>query len=113
MPKTQKSPRGRFPFDLPAGLQVLKRYSQYLEVYDPIALGTKGSPGFFGEPCSVARVALMLAKQVAPHRYAGIEPALRSVRWTKGQKVEDLKSYINLVIEGLDGIVSNELERVE
>lgn len=113
IPSFKEQVKGREAIFLEANLQVLKRYRQYLEDYDPITLGTKGSPGFFGEPCSVARVALMLAKQVAPQRYAGIEPALKSVRWTKGQKVEDLKSYINLVIEGLDGTVSNELERVE
>jgi len=113
IPSFKEQVKGREAIFLEANLQVLKRYRQYLEDYDPITLGTKGSPGFFREPCTVARVALMLAKQVAPHRYAGIEPALRSVRWTKEQKVEDLKSYINLVIEGLDGIVSNELERVE
>jgi len=105
IPSFKEQVKGREAIFLEANLQVLKRYRQYLEDYDPIALGTKGSPGFFREPISVARVALMLAKQVAPHRYAGIEPALRSVRWSKEQRVEDLKSYINLVIESLDEIV--------
>ena len=113
IPSFKEQVKGREAIFLEANLQVLKRYRQYLEDYDPITLGTKGSPGFFREPCTVAQVALMLAKQVAPRRYAGIEPALRSIRWTKEQKVEDLRSFINLVIEGLDGIVSNELERVE
>ncbi len=55
----------------------------------------------------------MLAKQVAPDKYAAIEPALKRVRWPKEQRVEDLKSYINLVLEGLDGISGNESERIE
>ncbi|UCG46976.1 MAG: hypothetical protein JSU94_15935 [Phycisphaerales bacterium] len=113
IPAFKEQVKGRELIFLAANLQVLKRYRQYLEDYDPVALGTKGSPGFFGEPCSVARVALMLAKQVAPQKYAAIEPELKSVRWTKEQKVEDLKSFINLVIEGLDGIVSNQSERLE
>ena len=110
IPSFKEQVKGREAIFLQANLQVLKRYRRYLEDYDPVALGTKGSPGFFGEPCSVARVALMLAKQVAPQKYAAIEPALGRVRWAKEQKVEDLKSYINLVIEGFDGIVVNQSE---
>ncbi|UCE48230.1 MAG: hypothetical protein JSW47_21850, partial [Phycisphaerales bacterium] len=108
VPSFKEQVKGREAIFLEANLQVLKRYRQYLEDYDPAALGTKGSPGFFREPCSVAQVALMLARQVAPHRYAGIEPSVTSVRWTKEQNVEDLRSFVNLVIEGLDGIVSDE-----
>ena len=100
--------KGREAIFLGANLRVLKRFRWYLENYDPEKLGTGGSPGFFREPCSVARVALMLAKQVDPKRYAEIEPAVTSVRWTKEQKIEDLKRFINLVITNLEGFVSNE-----
>lgn len=93
---------------LAANLRVLKKFKWYLENYDPERLGTGGSPGFFREPCSVAQVALMLAKQVDPQRYAKIEPAIISIRWTKKQKVQDLKDFLDLVITSLEGFVTKQ-----
>ena len=103
--------KGRERLFLAAHVAVLKKYRDYLDHYDPKALGTKGSPGVFREPCSVAQVALLMAKQVDPQRYAKIEPAVTSVRWTKEQNVEDLKRFIALVLDSLDGIPMNQEER--
>jgi len=100
--------KGRERIFLAANLRVLKRFQWYLGNYDPERLGTGGSPGFFREPCSVARVALMLAKQVEPRRYLQIEPAITRVRWTKEQNPADLRSFINLVVTSLNGFVSEE-----
>jgi hypothetical protein len=85
---------------LAANIRALKRYQWYLENYDSEKYSTAG---FFGEPCSIAQVALMLTKKVNPQKYAQIAPAITSVRWTREQKVEDLKNFIDLVITGLDG----------
>lgn len=100
--------KGRERIFLAANLRVLKRFQWYLGNYDPEMLGTGGSPGFFREPCSVARVALMLAKQVEPRRYLQIEPAITRVRWTKEQNPADLRSFINLVVTSLNSFVSEE-----
>jgi len=100
--------KGRERIFLAANLRVLKRFQWYLGNYDPERLGTGGSPGFFREPCSVARVALMLAKQVDPRRYLQIEPAITRVRWTEEQNPADLRSFINLVVTSLNGFVSEE-----
>ncbi|MCX5676648.1 MAG: hypothetical protein NTX87_16760 [Planctomycetota bacterium] len=101
--------KGREKLFLAAHVGVLKKYRDYLDNYDPKAMG--GSPGFFREPCSVAQVALLMAKQVDPQRYAKIEPAVTSVRWTREQNVEDLKRFIALVLDSLDGIPMNQEER--
>jgi hypothetical protein len=50
----------------------------------------------------------MLAKQVDPKRYAEIEPVVTSVRWPEKQNVEDLKSFVSLVVTGLEGVVPGE-----
>ncbi len=100
--------KGKEKLFLSANLCVLKKFKWYLENYDPKKLGTGGSPGFFREPCSVAQVALMLAKKVAPQRYAKIEPAITSIRWAEEQKVQDLSSFVNLVLISLDEFVSYE-----
>jgi hypothetical protein len=101
--------KGREKEFLVANLKVLQRYKKYLEEYDYQKLGTEeGSAGVFGEPCSVARVALMLAKQVNPSQYARIEPAITNVRWPMQQRIEDLKSFIDLVTTSLEGFVTEE-----
>ena len=100
--------KGKEGLFLAANMRVLKRFKWFLENYDPKKLGTEGSPGFFGEPCSVAQVALMLAKQVDSKRYAQIEPAITSIRWPKEQNVKDLKEYLDLVITSLDGFVTEQ-----
>jgi hypothetical protein len=64
--------------------------------------------GFFCEPCIIAQVALILAKQVAPQKYAEIEPEITSVRWPQKQNFSDLKSFLELVLKGTDGIVPQE-----
>ena len=95
--------QGREKLFLAANIQVLVRYQHYLRNYNAARLGTNGSPGVFREPCSVAQVAMMLAKRVDPQRYAGIERVLTSVRWGEEQKVEDLRSFVDLVLVNLKG----------
>ena len=89
---------------LAANLRVLKQYQWYLENYDTNKYRT---PGFFGEPCSIAQVALMLTKEVSPQRYAQIAPDIKKIRWPQEQKAEDLKSFIDLIVGQLDGIVAD------
>jgi hypothetical protein len=93
---------------LSANIRVLKKFDWYLENYDPKKLGTSGSPGFFCEPCSVAQVALMLTKQVDPQRYNSIESEIKSVQWPEEQQVQDLKEFIKLVLDRLEGVVPAE-----
>lgn len=100
--------KGKERLFLAANLRVLKRFKWYLENYDPKKLGTEGSPGFFREPCSVAQVALMLAKQVDSQKYAKIEPAITSIRMTKEQNVKELKDFLDLVLISLEGFVTEQ-----
>lgn len=104
----KKQVKGREEMFLSANLRVLKKFAWYLENYDPKKLGTDGSPGFFGEPCSVAQVALMLTKQVDPQRYNSIESEIKSVRWPEAQNIQDLKEFIKLVLDKLEGVVPTE-----
>ncbi|MHC4482966.1 MAG: hypothetical protein ACYSW4_05405 [Planctomycetota bacterium] len=107
-PLREQVKEGREKNFLAANLRVLKRFQWYLENYDPDKLGTGGSPGFFREPCSVAQMAMVLAKQIDPPKYAKVESGITSVRWTKEQKVQDLRSFISLVIRSLEGFVTEE-----
>ncbi|MHC4715034.1 MAG: hypothetical protein ACYTAN_17470, partial [Planctomycetota bacterium] len=96
--------KGREKIFLAANVRLLERYRDFLDTYDHKVLGTEeGSSGFFGEPCRVAQVALLLAKQIDAQHYARIEPAVTGVRWTREQKVEDLRRFIGLVLDSLDG----------
>jgi len=107
-PEFKEQVKGREELFLSANIRVLKKFAWYLENYDPKKLGTGGSPGFFREPCSVARVALMLTKQVDPQRYNSIESEIKSVRWPEEQNVQDLKEFIKLVLDRLEGVVPAE-----
>jgi hypothetical protein len=105
-PAFKKQVEGREAIFLAANLRSVKRYRWYLDTYDPEKLGT--DTPFFREPCSVARVALVLAERVDPKRYARIAPAIQSVRWPKEQDIEDVKKYLDLVIKSLCGLAPDE-----
>jgi hypothetical protein len=107
-PTFKEQVKGREELLLAANIRVLKKLAWYLENYDPKQLGTDGSPGFFGEACSVAQIALMLTKEVDPQRYAAIKPTITGVRWSKKQNVQDLKKFLNLVITSLNGVVPDD-----
>jgi len=47
----------------------------------------------------------MLTKQVDPQRYNSIEAEIKGVRWTEEQHVQDLKEFIKLVLDRLEGVV--------
>ena len=106
LPAFKKQVEGREAIFLAANLRTVKRYRWYLDNYDPEKLGS--STPFFAEPCEVARVALVLAERVDPKRYAEIEPAIQSVKWQEEQDIEDVKTYLDLVIKSLDGLVPDE-----
>lgn len=106
LPALKKQVEGRKAIFLAANLRTVKRYRWYLDNYDPATLGT--DKPFFCEPCSVAKVALMLAEKVDPKRFAEVAPTIQSVRWPEEQDIEDVKKYLDLVIKSLDGIVSDE-----
>jgi hypothetical protein len=95
--------RGREEMFLAAQVKVLQRYKLILDNFDPQTAGRR-TPGFFCEPCSVANVALLLAKQIDPQGYAEIEPAITGVRWSEEQRTKDLKDYIDLVLDSLKRI---------
>jgi len=108
--------KGREGLFLAANLRAIKRFRWYLDNYDAQKLGTEGTPGFFGEPCQVVIVALMLAKQVDPKKYNSIEPEITSVRWTKEQDVQQLKDFLDLVITDLEEFTNvqseNQLDKI-
>ena len=103
-PEFKEQIKGREKIFLAANIKVLKQFSWYIENYDPIKLGND-TPGFFGEPCSVARVALILTKQVDPQRYNSIESKIKDVRWSKEQNIQDVKDFIELVLVSIEGVV--------
>lgn len=105
-PAFSKQVEGREGIFLAANLRAVKRYRWYLDNYDPKKLGT--SMPFFCEPCSVAKVALMLAERVDPQRSAEIASAIHSVTWPRVQRMEDVKNYLDLVITSLAGVVADE-----
>jgi hypothetical protein len=105
-PTFSKQVEGREAIFLAANLRAVKRYRWYLDNYDPGKLGT--STPFFCEPCSVAKVALMLAERVDPKRSAETASAIQSVTWPKAQHIEDVKNYLDLVIKSLAGVVADE-----
>jgi hypothetical protein len=47
----------------------------------------------------------MLTKQVDPVLYERVSPAIKSVRWTREQRKEDLRQFLNLALDSLEGIV--------
>ena len=103
-PEYKKQIRGREEPFLRANLGVLRKFSLYLEECGHEQLETGGSVGFFREPCSVAQVALMLAKQIQPQIYVEIEPEIKSVTWSQRQSFHELKAYLDLVIGRLSRI---------
>ncbi len=96
--------KGRESVFLAAHVRVLEKYKQYLDTYDRNRPRMERMQGFFRQSCSVAQVALLLAKQIDPQGYARIEPQIRKVWWTKEQKVADLEEYIELVLDCLGHI---------
>jgi hypothetical protein len=50
----------------------------------------------------------MLTKQVDPQRYNSIESEIKNVRWSEEQNVQDLKEFIKLVLDRLEGVVPAE-----
>lgn len=96
--------RGREEVFLAANMKVLKQFSSYIDNFDPIKVGRK-KPSFFAEPCIVAQVAMMLAKQINPQRYNSIESKITEIRLPEEQNIQDVKQFINLVIESLEGFI--------
>ena len=80
-----------------ANYNTLLRYKEYLDERAPQGVRL----GFFGEPTWVANVALMLARQLDPVKFALIEPEISEVRLSKQQIPMELKNYIDLVVERL------------
>jgi hypothetical protein len=101
-PPFKEQIKGREQLFMDANIKVLKKYQQFLDIRPTDHVR------FFCEPLTVAKVALMLLKQVNPQKYAQIEPALASVRFREGQNIESLKTYINLAVAGLDPVVSDQ-----
>lgn len=92
--------RGREELFLRANIEVLKQYSSFIDSFDPEKIGTP-TP-FFTEPVAVARVALMLHKQVNPSQYDKTEPVIKPIRWSQQQNMSDVKQFIDLVIKQIE-----------
>ena len=98
-PKFRRQLKGREKLFLEAHIRVLRRYAWYMDHHD---FKKRASFGFWREPWCVAKVALMLTKQVDPERYARIAPKIDAVRFSKGQKPEELKRFVRLVLSSLE-----------
>jgi hypothetical protein len=102
LPPLKEQVKGREDLFLAAHVRALRRFQHYVDTFKPRE-GWK-TPGFFREPCSVAQITLLLAKQVDPKGYDKIMPALSTVRWSREQHIEDLKTFIDLVLDSLNCI---------
>ena len=102
LPPLKDQVKGKEDQFLAAHVKVLQRYKQYLDTFQPREAWK--TPGFFREPCAVAQVALLMAKEVDPQGYAKLMPAVSGVRWSREQHTEDLRSFIDLVLDGLKHI---------
>ena len=100
--------KGREEVFMSANLEVLRSFQTYMRTFDPESMGLAANelPPFFCEPCTVANVALMLLKQTDPVSFSRIIPEISSVRFPQEQRKEDLVNYIDLVIEKLDGVIT-------
>ncbi len=94
--------RGRENLFLEVNLDALRRYAWYLDKYDPKRLGTNGSPGFFGEPCSLVKVALLLTAEIDPAKYAVARDQLGKTLWDETQDVERLRDFLHAAIQLLE-----------
>ena len=94
----KKQAKGREKELLSANLYAIKQYCIFLNSYKPEDLGMEADqlPGFYCEPCSLVRVALLLTREVDPACYNQAEDAIRSVRWTQEQRVDDIRQYLNM-----------------
>ncbi len=82
---------------LEANLDVLHAYQDLLDRQgpdDPLL--------FFGEPCSIAQVALVLFAKVSPSNYQKIIEPISSVRWPEEQRKSDLRDFLNIVIDSIE-----------
>ncbi len=82
---------------LQAQIRVLKGFRAKLDL--PRA---DGSIGFFREPCSVATMAMVFLRQIAPAEYAALAPRMELFRFPREQNAEILKAYLDMVILALD-----------
>ncbi len=87
---------------LAAHVRVLQRFKHSLDTFEPREAWS--TPGIFREPCSMAQVALLMAQQVDPRGCDRIAPTLSSVRWSRKQHTEDLKSFVDFVLDSLNRI---------
>jgi hypothetical protein len=90
---------------LTANVLVLKQCLNFLNTYDPKAYGIKtDTPPFYGEVNSIARVALMLTKDIDPALHSKIETEIKNYRWSNEQKNEYLKQYLEFVLNKLSPV---------
>ncbi len=104
--------KGRERLFLSANLKVLEKYRWYLDHLGERGLSAGAGTGFFGEPCGIARVALMLASTMNPQGYEQIKPLVTSVRWSEEQKVSELRDYLDLVITAVDSVVERDARTI-
>ena len=104
LPLFAKQVDGREAIFLAANMRTIKRYRWYLDNYEQDG---PWSAGFFREPCSVARVALLLAEKVDVKGFKKVFPAIQEFTWPPEQDIENVETYLDLVIESLDGIITD------
>ena len=100
MPEFKPQFKGREKEFLQAHVEVLKKYRDYIDKFDPEKVGSP-TP-FFGEAGSVGRVALLLLEQVDPSAYARVEPIVRRLKWPEKQDMKDIRNFLEIVIPAAD-----------
>jgi hypothetical protein len=108
IPPLRKQITGREGIFLASCLRVVEKYRKYME--NSIRAGDD-SLDFFCEPLEVAQLTMLLARQVDLQRYAEIETAITSVRFLDEQNDRDLLSFLTLVVDSLDGFVTDQDNR--
>jgi len=94
---------------LAANIYVLKQCLNFLNTYDSKTYGIKTDlPPFYGEVHSIARVALMLTKDIDPVLHSKIETEIKNYNWPYEQKSEYLRQYLELVLNKLSPIYQSE-----
>jgi hypothetical protein len=91
--------KGREKAFLDANIMVLRKFTYYIDNFDPEKVGT--IIPFYRSPSVVANVALMLKKQVEPVAYARIITEISEVRFSRQQGIDEVGAYLDMLLKVL------------
>lgn len=100
VPEIQEAVQGHELEFYEVSLSALKSYRDYLEIFDPVRLGTEMP--FFGEASSVASATLSLLGQIDPGHFNEIAPELRAYRWSQDQDMGELKEFLDFAVNAFE-----------